>query len=238
MAINRGACLECTRNVRAPRSRVGQGRLRGVRAAAPAHHPREPYSGGGAQDARDFECLVEPPLSQAGRGDRYRCKPIGAGLGSHGVQEHPGQYRDDAQVAVKLQSSDEVVDRRRIGKCADGTIDRRRACRAGTAESRMGNRARSAGDAGIGNDRQLASTGIADIRDGPTRRVAEKADVAAQELHRTSSVAVGRTRMILPEHAPGRSHASRCVSANRPPRTGSAPRTRRPWQSGHRRGAR
>ena len=237
MAANRGACLECTRNVRSPRNRVGQGRLRSVRAAAPVHHPREPYSGAGAQDARDFECLVEPPLSQAGRGDRYRCKPIDAGLGGHGVYEQPGQYRDDAQIAVKFQSSDEVVDRRRIGECAEGTIDRGRACRAGGAQSCTGYRARSAGDAGVGNDRQFASTGIAEIRDGPARRVAEKADVATQELHRTSSVPVGRTCMILPEHAPWRSHASRCVSANRPPRPGSAPRTRRPWQSGHHRGA-
>ena len=222
MTVDRGACPEDARDVRTPRNRVRQRRLRRVSTASPVYRPRDRYARAATQNLCNFKCLVESALAQARRGDRHRGEPVRPGFGGDGADEESRQSRDDTQVPPKLQPPHEVIDRRRVFERTDRPIDWWRPYRARAAQLRAGNRSRSAGETRFAQSRQLAGAGIAEIGNGPSRGVAEQADVAANELHRMPPAGGDPASMVGPVQFVRSSHSSRDVSAAGPRRTGPA----------------
>ena len=232
VTVDGGTRLESIRHVRPPRGGVRQQRLGCVGAVASSHDPTQPDATALSENARDFQCLIESASAQARRRNRHRDKPVDRGPPADSAIEHPGECRNDTQIAVEFQSTDEIVDRRCICERTDGAIHRWRSGGADPTQRGMRHRARPAGRAWIARHRQLAHARVAEIGQGARRLVAEQADSVGNEPQRTVTVRWWTRKSIMGRiRCACRALRSRALSDIVSTRPGTRTHTRRLWPS-------
>ncbi len=83
--------------------------------------------------AGDFAGVIETAFTDALRMQRHRNQPVGTRRMFHGLHQAVRQRRCDGELAVILQARDQPVERKRIGQCGMGAVERRRMPEAGAA---------------------------------------------------------------------------------------------------------